>query len=932
LKRQIVISNSLLPLRLSIQRGLYKCFKLLPCVIFLIISYWHFVSADIFAQETTYSKADSVTIKKPLIDTIGDFAKPISDTIFYQVFDEKPGESKDTTKVKAFDLETKVVYNSFEKIHFDLRNRKVFLFYNAAITYGDIKLKANYIEIDFIKKQVYATGLPDSLGVIQGKPVFSDGPQEFQADEITYNFDTRKGVIKHVMTQEGEGFIHGEKIKRLKDERINVSSGQYTTCNLPHPHFEFRYGKAQLIPNKMIVSGPAYLAIEGVALPIAIPFGLFPNKSGQRSGIIIPRWGESQNRGFYFERLGYYWGINDYMDFTITGDIFTGGSWAINPMYRYKKRYKYSGNFSFNYAKNFTGDRDSPDRNEATDFSLIWSHNQDPKARPNSRFTANVNIYSRSFNQFNLSATDAYLSNTFQSSVSYQTNFNNAFFINLNALHQQNTIDGSVIVNLPTLSMNTKQFYPFRRKEQIGQLKWYENITMKYSSSLENRIQTYDSLLFKPGWEKYFKNGMQHKIPISSSVKVLKFFNFNNSAEYTERWYPYSIHRTWNPYDTIFGVNDTIYGRLTTDTLRSFVAARDFSYSASLNTRLYGMYQFSKGPVVALRHVLTPTISFNLRPDFGSKFWGYWDEVQVNDDGDMRRYSHFEGLLYGGPPDGKSGNLSFSLTNNLEAKVRSRADTLNGTKKIVLIDNFTASMAYDLAKDSLNLSPLRLSGRTTLFKQLNITYSSSWEPYATDENGKTINQLEWNINKKPFRMSNTTWNFGINYRISSSDFGKKSGKAGEKSQVAVTEEPRPNEIIYQREVDDPHLYPDALINWDQPWSLNISYNLMFSNNPRFIKLYGWENNRNRVMTVGLTGDLSLTPKWKIGFRTGYDFTSKQMSYTSIDFYRDLHCWEMRFNWTPLGFRKSWSFGINVKASILKDLKYDKKKDFRDGFR
>ena len=278
MKRQIVISNSLLPLKLSIQRGLYKCFKLLPCVIFLIISYWHFVSADIFAQETTYSKADSVTIKKPLIDTIGDFAKPISDTIFYQIFDEKPGESKDTTKVKAFDLETKVVYNSFEKIHFDLRNRKVFLFYNAAITYGDIKLKANYIEIDFIKKQVYATGLPDSLGVIQGKPVFSDGPQEFQADEITYNFDTRKGVIKHVMTQEGEGFIHGEKIKRLKDERINVSSGQYTTCNLPHPHFEFRYGKAQLIPNKMIVPGRLIWLSRVLPYLLQSHLGYFPTK------------------------------------------------------------------------------------------------------------------------------------------------------------------------------------------------------------------------------------------------------------------------------------------------------------------------------------------------------------------------------------------------------------------------------------------------------------------------------------------------------------------------------------------------------------------------------------------------------------------------------------------------------------------------------
>ncbi len=890
-----------------------------------------FIFSGIKSQETEFPFRDTTLINNLLTDTTGKFQKPSLDTLTFKVFDEELGKLKDSVTKSAFTLDNKVVYNSFEKIHFDVLNKKVFLYYNAEITYGTIKLKADYIEIDFTRNQVYAKGLPDSLGVLRGQPVFADGPQEFQAGEMNYNFDTKRGVIQQVMTKDGEGYIHGERIKRLEDERINVSRGSYTTCDLPHPHFEFRYGRAQLVPNKLIVSGPAYLVIEDVALPVAVPFGLFPNKSGQRSGILIPRYGESQNRGFYFERLGYYWGINDYMDFTITGDIFTNGSWAVNPMYRYRKKYKYSGNFDFSYAKNFTGDRDSPDRDTKTDYSIRWSHSQDPKARPDSRFTANVNIMSQSFNQYNLTGTEAYLSNTFQSSVSYQTHFNNAFFINVNALHQQNTIDGSVTINLPTLTMNTKQFYPLRRKEQVGQLKWYENITMKYSSSLENRIQSYDSLLFKPGWGDDFKTGMRHNIPISSSVKVLKFLNFNNSVDYTERWYPYSINRTWNPNDTVFTASDTIYGRVVTDTLRSFVAVRDFSYSASLNTRLYGMYQFSKGPVVAIRHVLTPSVSFNLRPDFGSEFWGYWDEVQVNDKGDMRRYSRFEGLLYGGPPDGNSGNLSFSLTNNLEAKVRSKADTLGGTKKVVLIDNFTISMAYDIAKDSLNWSPLSLSGRTTLFKQLNITYSSSWDPYTTDSLGRAINQFEWNVNNKLFRMTSTTWNFGINYRINSSDVGKGNKKSRQPS-APVEEEPEEGEMIYQREIDDPYAYPDALINWDQPWSLNINYNLRFSNNPRYNRIYGWEDNRTRVMTVGLTGDVSLTPKWKIGFRTGYDFETKQISYTTIDFYRDLHCWEMRFNWTPLGFRKSWSFGINVKSSILKDLKYDKKKDFRDGFR
>ncbi|NCC74576.1 MAG: hypothetical protein EOM06_14440 [Sphingobacteriia bacterium] len=343
------------------------------------------------------------------------------------------------------------------------------------------------------------------------------------------------------------------------------------------------------------------------------------------------------------------------------------------------------------------------------------------------------------------------------------------------------------------------------------------------------------------------------------------------------------------------------------------------------------MFQFSKGPLMAVRHVLTPSVSFSLRPDFGAESWGYWDEVQINQQGDTQRYSYFEGLLYGGPQDGKSGNLSFSLSNNLEAKVRSRKDTVSGTRKVVLIENLSISAGYDLAKDSLNWSAVSISGRTTLFKRLSINYSSSWDPYAVDSLGRTINQLEWDINRRIFRMRNTTWNFGISFRISHSDF-KKGGQQQTTSQQTNTEEQLTLEDKYtEQEISDVLDNPDMYINWNNPWSLNLTYNLRFTNNPRFMS-YEWMDNRTRVQTVGLTGDLNLTPKWKMGFRTGYDFDDKKFSFTTLDFYRDLHCWEMRFSWTPLGFRKSWSFGINVKAAILQDLKYDRKKDFRDGFR
>jgi lipopolysaccharide assembly outer membrane protein LptD (OstA) len=855
---------------------------------------------------------------------------PADNLVFKEANDTIVANDTISKAAKAVGIENKVIYNSFEKIQFDVVNRKVYLFENADITYGNIRLKADYVEIDFDKNEVYARGVPDSLGVMRGTPVFTEGNQEFESHEMTYNFDTRKGIIRSVITQDGEGYIHGERIKKMEDDRINVLRGSYTTCDLPHPHYEFRYTRAQVIPDRKIVSGPAYMVIEGVPIPLALPFGLFPNKSGQRSGILIPRYGEAANRGFYFERLGYYWGINDYMDFTITGDIFTSGSWAIRPTMRYRNRYKYSGNFDFNYAKNFLGDRDSPDRDVRTDFSVRWTHSQDPRARPNSRFSANVNIVSSSFNQFNLTGADAYLSNTFQSSIAYQTNFNNDVFITLNGSHQQNTINRTVNITLPSLSVNTRQIYPFRRQQQTGGPRWYENITTKYSMTAENRIQTLDTLLFKPGWENDIRSGVRHNIPVSSSITVLNYFTLTNSANYTERWYPYSIRRTWNG-DTIINQNDTIFGRVEVDTVRAVRAARDFSFSSSLSTRLYGMFQINKGPLAAVRHVLTPSLSFTYRPDFGSDFWGYWDEVQINQQGDTRRFSQFEGLLYGAPPDGRSGNISFQLTNNLEAKVRSkRAESPDGLQKVVLIENFTVSGGYDIARDSLNWSPVTVSGRTTLFKRLNITYSSSWDPYAVDSLGNTINQFEWDVNNKLFRMRNTTWNFGINYRISSADFKRGSGAQTTGQANEIPDDPDFLDQYTQEEISDVFDNPDMYINWDNPWSLSINYNLRFQNNPRY-RFFEREDVRTRVNTVGISGDISITPKWKVAFRTGYDFESKQLAFTMIDFYRDLHCWEMRFNWTPIGFRKSWSFGINVKASILKDLKYDRRKDFRDAF-
>ncbi len=371
-----------------------------------------------------------------------------------------------------------------------------------------------------------------------------------------------------------------------------------------------------------------------------------------------------------------------------------------------------------------------------------------------------------------------------------------------------------------------------------------------------------------------------------------------------------------------------LVGFVQTDTVRGFRAARDFSFNASLNTRLYGMYQIKKGPVAAIRHVVTPNVSFNFRPDFGSEFWNYWGEYQSNADGDTRRYSYFEGLLYGGPPDGRSGAISFSLSNNLEMKVRSKKDTISGLKKLVLIDNFSINTSYDIAKDSLNWSPLTLSGRTTLFKKLNINYSSTWDPYAVDSAGNVVNKFQWDVDKTLFRKTAATWNFGLNFRISSADF-KKGKQPDEDVQpdLPLTSDPLYDERYNEMMLDNPSYY----IDWNNPWSLSINYNLRINDNPRYYD-FQRDDTITVTQTIGVSGDISITPKWKVNFGTGYDFKENKLTYTSIDFYRDLHCWEMFFGWIPSGARKSWQFGINVKSSILRDLKYERKKDFRDAYR
>ncbi len=828
---------------------------------------------DLYAQDTIISiTKDTVNIVRDTInnDSIQKYRKQISPDA----------------------IKSKIEYQADDSIKMVIDERKTFLYNGVQIKYEDINLQSGYVEIDFKKNQLYADGLKDSAGKELERPVFSQGAYSFTAKNMFYNFDTKKGLVKDIFTNEGESYLHGSIVKRFPDRTANFKRGAYTTCDLEHPHYQIRFSKARMIPDDKFVSGPAYLEIEDVPTPLVLPFGFFPNKRGQISGILLPAWGESANRGFYFERGGYYWGINDYLDMIFQGDIYTRGSWAAYLTTDYKKRYRYDGTIKLSYAVNIISQKFMPDYNKYKDFSVEWTHKQDPKARPNSSFSAQVKAASSSFYKYNPSSTSDYLSNTFESSIAYQTSlFKGKSNLSLNLGSRQNVQTKELQLWLPQINFSVNTFYPFRKKSKAGALKWYDNISVSYSLNAQNYINTYDSLVLTPKIWDMMQNGIQHSIQLRNPVKILKFISWNNSLNYTERWYFQSVSQQW-----VNGI-DTSYIRK--DTLRRFQAAHEFSVASQLSTKVYGIFRFKKGGLQAIRHVLTPSVTFSYHPDFGSKLWGYYRYAQIDSSGRLMHYSIFQNGIYGSPPDGLSGKVSFNLNNNLEMKVRSKKDTVTGSKKIVLIDYLNIGSGYDFAKDSLRWDYLSLNMRTRLFNRVDVSFNGSWDPYVIDTNGNRFNKFEWNVNHRLFRRQNTSWIIGVSYSLSDNDFQKKDKEKNEAKNVFLNK-------------------------WSLSANLNFSYSSHFDyRNIRYIP--------DTILTVMLNGEFYITPKWKIGFTTGYDFKSKDFSYTSLSIHRDLHCWEMFMEWVPYGFRKSYNFTIRIKSSILKDLKLERKSDWRDNF-
>ncbi|MEE1097138.1 MAG: putative LPS assembly protein LptD, partial [Bacteroidales bacterium] len=609
------------------------------------------------------------------------------------------------------------------------------------------------------------------------------------------------------------------------------------------------------------------------------------------------------NRGYYLRNIGWYFAINDYIDLALQGDIYTNLSYAFNVTSKYVKRYKYKGSIEFRYENNHTGLKNTPSYSSSSDFKFRWSHTQDAKSHPYRTFSANVNLVSSKFNQYTTNVSD-YFNNTTTSSIAFSTKLGSSWSFSANLGESYNINSGAISLDLPSMTLSSIQFYPFRKKKSSGKRKWYEDISFSYRANLINTIDTYDSLLTSSDLIKNFRNGIMHSIPISSNVKILKHLNWTNSISYTERWYTNSISKTYNPETDLID-KDTIYG---------FIANRNANFTSSINTRLYGMFTFKKGFIKAVRHVINPSISFNYTPDFSEPSLGFYD-FYTDKEGKRVYYSKTENGVFGSPPQGASGVISFSLGNNLEMKVPDKNDTVEGMRKIVLLEAFNISSGYDLARDSVNWQPLRLTARTTLFKKLLINFSAAYTPYVLDSSGVLTNQLLWDKERRLFKKQNSQWTLNMSWNLNSkADHSQTTGDYHSPTEMQYSPFSNPNEILSEH------------VDFSIPWNLTLGVN--YSRLSSYIvSIAGYQTNQSATLTA--RGDLNLTEKWKIGFSSGYDFINKDFTYTSIDFYRDLHCWEMRMNWIPFGPRQGWNFSISVKAPMLQDLKYEKRNDFRN---
>ena len=784
-------------------------------------------------------------------------------------------------------LKSKVHYTADDSIRFDVIEKKVYLFGNADITYEDINLKAARVTIDWNTNAVHAIGVADSTGKMQGEPVFTEGAQSFRTKEITYNFETKKGKIKEVITTEGEGHIHGGVVKKMEDDNYFISKGGYTTCDLDDPHFLIASNKLKVIPNDKVVTGPAYLMIEDVPMPLVLPFGFFPNKKDRTTGMKLPEYGESPSLGFFLKEGGYYFNLGQKMDLLLLGDIYSKGSYGAKAISNYKKRYKYSGNIQLSYASVKEGYKEFPNYSVNNNFFVRWKHIQDPKARPNSTFSADVNAGSRNnFKNGTTSNAQNFLTNTFQSNISWSKIWaGTPFALSASMAHSQNTLNKTVDLTLPQVALTVNRLYPFKKKIAVGKSRWYEKIGTSATLDLKNSVHTADSLFFRTQTFNNMVNGAQLSVPVTTQFKVLKYFNITPTFNSNARLYFQTIRKYWD--------NET--QTAVTDTLQDIRANADYSVNANINTIIYGMFKFKKGKVQALRHVITPNIGFTYRPDFGTEQYGYYGSGGV-----LTSYSIYN-IGYGAPPSGETGSISFSLNNNLEMKVKTPKDTVSSTKKVPIFDVLSIGGSYNFFADSLKLSDFSLSARTTILKAINIVFSSTLTPYVLDSLNRKIDTYRWQAKQGWIKL--TTASLAVGFSLNRQGNQQRNSSKGTEAEQNMVNQ-----------------FPDQFIDFNIPWQFSANYNVTYN---------ALKAKDNVTQAFSFNGNINLTPKWKFGFNSGYDFVAKKLTQTSVNIYRDLHCWQATFNWVPFGTIQSYSIDINVKSSILQDLKLSRKRDWYD---
>ena len=798
----------------------------------------------------------------------------------------------------AQDLESEVKYGARDSIRYDLARQTVYLFGAAKVKFEDVQLTADRIMLDLAHEEVQAFGTRDSAGAPVGLPEFTQGSEKVTADSIRYNFKTKEGLIKEVRTQESQMYAMARISKRHANGEIHSRGGNLTTCDRPHPHYGFAVSRMMVIPDDKIVTGPAIMKIRKVPTPLVAPFGFFPNHKGGTAGLLIPTFGTSDQFGFYLLNGGYYIPISDNFDEHLTGDIYSKGSWGLRSVTRYKKRYRYGGNMDLQYSDKVNSIREYPDFSEQRTFFVRWSHLMDPRASLTDRFNASVNVgSSQNFtNNFN-SSTQDYLSNTFQSNVNWSHLWpGKPYSLSVAARHSQNTINGTFDITLPSVNFNAQRFFPgtWFHPEATGKPKWFDQIGVTWNSVFDNRLSTTEdqiSIANIPNLIDKLRNGVRHTASISSSIKT-RAFTLNPQVNITDRNYFDALSKTY------YAANDSV----AVDTVPGLYNLFDWNIGATATSKLYGMYGFRKGRLKAIRHVITPSAALTYLPGNDTRITGPFGY-----NGAEASYSPYDIGIYGQPSPKASGLVSLGLVQSIEGKMLSKKPDAKGDQqftKIKFLDYLGINANYDLLKDSLNWSAVNIAARTRLLNFLDLNLASTWDPYATDSLGRNVDRPTRTVDGSLAHLRTATAALG--FELQSKRYGKSLAEKSDDDQVVAEADPSKG----------------ARVNFNIPWHLRVNYSWSMAR-----AYHVAEYTEQQTQSVLFSGDLNILKYWKLGFSSGYDMEAGEWTPTSLNLYWDLHCWEFNANVIPMGVRKSFTFRINVKASVLHDLKYELRRPF-----